>query len=72
MTGPALTTWLDGAPPSQAPLRGDRRAAGSECRSPESCRQTTRDATEILGMMEAMFRGHLPAGQRDPRLPIVP
>ena len=26
MTGPALTTWLDGAPPSQAPLRGDRRA----------------------------------------------
>ena len=53
-------------------LAAARRAAGSECRSPESCRQTTRDATEILGMMEAMFRGHLPAGQRDPRLPIVP
>ncbi len=26
MTGRALTTWLDGGPPSQAPLRGDRRA----------------------------------------------
>jgi hypothetical protein len=41
-----------------------RANAGAECRSPQSCRDATRDTREIVAMMTMMFRGDTV----DPRL----
>jgi hypothetical protein len=41
-----------------------RANAGAECRSPQACRDATRDTREIVAMMTTMFRGDTV----DPRL----
>lgn len=44
-----------------------RKAAGSNCRSPQACLEATRDTTDIVAVMGAMFRSELPDDSRDPR-----